>query len=133
MFLARQPCQWRERSLELHVGEPVHGLDAPVNTDSSRDPADICRGPIFSCLDAPVTLFQGRGENDPAGRGAAKIVEHVGFEGRLIGFEAEHIIGALIGEPVSHRYLTAHGADGDDGPAKLAGIGQDCRANRGWW
>ena len=111
-------------SVNLNQGFDGRKAGLPRISAVGGDPVDLRRGPILAGLYAPMALFQGRRGDHLVGRSAAKVVEHVGFEGRLIGFEAEHILGAMIDDLLSDRCLAAHRIDGDDGPVQLAGIGQ---------
>ena len=60
------------------------------------DPIDFGGGDIAAGLYAPMALFDGGDRDDLSGRGGFEVVDHIGFEGRLIALEGEDIVGGVI-------------------------------------
>ena len=57
-------------------------------------------------------------------RGGAEVRRDLGFEGRLISFQGEHVIRLVSDDPVGDLHLTAHGIDRDQSALELPGLGQ---------
>lgn len=79
-------------------------FDAAVDFDDGLDGGEprLPRIAAFGTdtgLDAAMALFDGGLADDLGGRGAAKIVDHIGFERWLIALERQDIIG-LVGDDV---------------------------------
>ena len=68
-------------------------------------------------------LDGGFGDEFVGGRGA-EIVLDIGFEGGLVAFEGEQVIGLVGDDLVGDLDLAAHGVDGDERAFELLGLGE---------
>jgi hypothetical protein len=57
-------------------------------------------------------------------RSGTEVVSDLGFEGRLVAFEGEQVIGLMFDDLVGDRDLAAHGVDGHQRALELTGFGQ---------
>ena len=65
-------------------------------------------------------------------RRGVEITCDVAFQGRLVAFQPQEIIGSVRDDLVGDRDLAAHGVDGDQRAFKLFGLGEVIRAGPGW-
>ena len=54
----------------------------------------------------------------------SKYVRDLGFEGGLVAFQGEDVIGLVGDDLVGDLHLAAHGIDRDQGALELPGLGQ---------
>ena len=71
-----------------------------------------------------MPLLDGGFGDEFIGESGAKIVRNLGFEGRLVAFEGEQVIGLVFDDLVGDLDLAAHGVDGHERSFELIGFGQ---------
>src|ERR1700733_9176284 len=70
-----------------------------------------------------MALLDGGLDRKLGGRRGVEIVFYVGFQGRLVALEGEHVIGLVGNDPVGDVDLTTHGVDGHQRALELLGGG----------
>ena len=104
----------------LDVGEARLAWIASVG----YGPVDLGRSCIGPRFDAAMPLLDNGLADDLLRRSGTEVVSDLGFEGWLVAFEGEQVIGLMFDDLVGDRDLATHGVDGHQRALELTGFGQ---------